>query len=188
MRLVILTALLVFLATAHAGEALTRKIDAQHSHASFAIHTHWFTRITGQFSAVQGQVEMAADGSARVDAWIDLAQLKMDNPRYKTELESSTFFDRARYPQIHFRSASLPRALVAVGGDISGELTMHGQTRAAHFTLKPGSCLQNPHSGCTLRLRGTLRRSDFGMSARRLLLSDHVQLNLSIMLDPVSQP
>lgn len=188
MRATALVALLVCLGTVHESDATTRSIDAQHSQASFAIHTHWFTRITGQFSGVEGKVDIAADGSARVNAWIDLARLRMDNPHYKAELESSTFFDRAHYPRIHFRSAPLPRALVETGGDISGRLTMHGQTRPVHFTLQPGSCLQDTHNGCTLRLRGTLRRSRFGMSARRLLLSDRVQLNLRIMLAPVSQP
>lgn len=187
MRLTALTLALVCLGPAYAGPVITRNIDAQQSRASFAVHTHWFTRITGQFSTITGQVKITGDGNARVNAWIELAHLHMDNPHYKAELESPRFFDRAHYPRIHFRSASLARTLVAVGGNIDGRLTMHGQTRDVRFKLKPSSCLQHLHSGCTLNLRGTVRRSRFGMSARRLLLSDHVKLNLQIMLDPVVQ-
>lgn len=188
MRFTVLTLLLVCAGAAQAGEAMTRQIDAQQSQASFTVHTRLLTRITGQFSAVEGEVKVADDGSAQVNAWIDLAELRMANPQYKAELESPTFFDSARYPRIHFHSAALPRSLVDTGGDIEGDLTLHGQTRNMHFTLKPGSCVQDPHSGCTLRLLGTLQRSDFGMSARSLLLSDYVQLNLRIMLEPISEP
>ena len=73
------------------------------------------------------------------------------------------------------------------GGDLQGTLTLRGITRTAHFELLPSRCPLHEPQQCVISVRGTIQRSDFGMSGHRAALSDKVELGMSISLDYASR-
>lgn len=155
-------------------------IDASRSHAQFSIRTLWFTHLRGEFDALHGHVSGYAARDV-VDAWIDADSLTMEDANALREARGPKFFDVQRYPRIHFISAPFPAAALATGGDLSGMLDLHGQRRLARFTLLPSACPVHPLD-CPVRVHGELSRADFGMHAHRGVLSDHVTLNMNIVL------
>jgi polyisoprenoid-binding protein YceI len=168
--------------------AMTRGFDAMHSNAEFSVRTLWLHQITGRIGGLDGRLDIGSNGNARVDVWIDVAQVHMDDSRYLGTVRSADFFDSAKYPRMHFRSKDFDPGLLHAGGALSGWLTLRGKTRQVDFELLPGNCAQPADGPCEIRVRGNLHRSAFGMHAHRFSVSDHVQLRLHIALAPAGQP
>lgn len=136
----------------------------------------------GSFSELSGALLIQND-TAQVKARIKTASAVMKSESDAALLKSATYFDAARFPEIEFRSLNFPRALLREGGQISGVLTVRGISQKQFFnlTLKPckAEFAQTPWR-CGFDVAGTLKRSDFGMKARRGIVSDDVELTLSI--------
>jgi polyisoprenoid-binding protein YceI len=165
----------------------TLRIDPLRSHAEFTVRLLWFQHIRGRFERIRGALTwMPADDAGVVEAWIDVASVRMPELRYKHWLLAPEFFDAAQYPHIHFVSTPVPMAELAAGGPLRGRLTMRGVTRPVDFRMLPSACPRPRAAPCTIRVLGTVRRSDFGMRGHRAALSDRVQLGLLIVLQPAA--
>jgi polyisoprenoid-binding protein YceI len=174
------------------------QIDSTRSHAEFSVRLLWLRQINGRFDHIYGTLAWspasppaaAATAAANpgpygiVDAWIDVASVRMPEARYERWLLAPEFFDAAHYPRVHFVSAPVPLTLLASGGALQGRLTMRGVTRPVVFDTLPSACPQPQSAPCTIKVAGTVRRSDFGMRGHRTALSDRVQLGLLIVLSP----
>ncbi|MGB8635891.1 MAG: YceI family protein [Rhodanobacteraceae bacterium] len=180
MRLLASLILLLCCSAAPANETI--RIDSAHSNATFAVRTLWFKNIEGRVAGLRGTVAMDDSQRSRVEVQIDVDQVRMDNPHYKAMLRSKEFFDTENYPTISFRSRDFDTHLLFDGGNIDGHLTMRGVTQAVTFELSPEACEPNRLSDCRIDVRGLIQRSNFGMTAYRFTLSDHVQLRLVIRL------
>lgn len=176
------------------------QIDSTRSHAEFSVRLLWLRQISGRFDHIYGTLAWspvpapAATTAAAVDpgpygivdAWIDVASVHMPEARYERWLLAPEFFDATHYPRVHFVSAPVPLALLASGGTLQGRLTMRGVTRPVRFDTLPSACPQPQSAPCTIKVAGTVKRSDFGMRGHRAALSDRVQLGLLIVLSPES--
>ncbi|HET8898481.1 MAG TPA: YceI family protein [Rhodanobacteraceae bacterium] len=171
--------------TAQAGQ---RSFDPFQSSAGFSVRVLWLHAVRGSIGDVDGVLTIDAAHRARVEASIEVALIKMDDPRYLSTIRSADFFDSARYPQMHFRSALFDPALLATGGALDGWLSLRGVTRPVRFELLPGNCTAPAAGPCAIRVRGSVRRSDFGMNSHRFSVADQVQLRLAITLAPVGSP
>ncbi|MGA7298568.1 MAG: YceI family protein [Rhodanobacteraceae bacterium] len=178
----LLSSLILLLCCSAAPASETIRIDSAHSNATFAVRTLWFKKIEGRVAGLRGTVAMDDSQRSRVDVQIDVDQVHMDNPHYKALLRSKEFFDTENYPTISFHSSDFDRHLLFVGGTIDGHLTMRDVTRPVTFELSPEACQPTRLSNCRINVRGVIQRSNFGMTAYRFTLSDHVQLRLAIRL------
>ena len=178
----LLSSLILLLCCSAAPASETIRIDSAHSNATFAVRTLWLKKIEGRMAGLRGTVVMDDSQRSRVDVQVDVDQVRMDNPHYKSMLRSNEFFDTENYPTIRFRSSDFDTRLLFDGGNIDGELTMRGVTRAVTFELLPGSCQRDQLKACRIRVRGVIERSRFGMTAHRFTVSDHVHLRLAIRL------
>lgn len=174
-------ALVVLLVLAIGAPALAHvwRIESAPSHADFGVRLLWLHMIRGRFEQVAGTVVPRADGRVVVDASIAVDSLAMDSPRLRRWVLDEAFFDAAHYPTLHFVSAPVARATLDDGGALDGQLTLRGVTRPVRFELLPARCTAD---ACTIQARGQVRRSAFGMDDHRAVLSDHVQLALSIAI------
>lgn len=165
-----------------AAQPRVHVIDATQASASFWIRPIWLKRIEGTFPVLEGVVEGSGEnGAMTVDVRIDTRALQMGRASHVSWAQSVEFFDVARHPWIRFRSEPvLPQQLLA-GGEVAGELTLRGVTRAVRFELQPASCTR-PGFDCAVRATGELSRSDFGMDAKKHALSDTVHLDFSVRL------
>ncbi len=155
----------------------------QRSRADFSVRMVWFQTVSGQFSDLQGGVRIdPVDHTARVHARIGVRSLRMHPAHYRKRLLGRSFFDAARYPYIVFRSESIDTDKLRSGKHLHGRLTLHGITRPFSLQLFDTDCTGPTLDQCTLRLKGWLDRTRFGMRAYRAFASRHVRLDLVIHL------
>lgn len=160
------------------GESL--HIDSERSQAAFALRALWVKRIDGDFARVEGVIERdRARGRFGVDVRIAADSVRMDKAAHARWARGQEFFDAARHPWIQFRASDLPERLLHEGGPVPGRLSLRGEMREVAFQIAPASC-PRPGLDCAVTARGTVERSRFGMDARRVVLSDRVDLSFSI--------
>jgi polyisoprenoid-binding protein YceI len=162
----------------HPVSASVWRIESS-SHADFGVRLLWLHTIRGRFERIVGTVAPHADGRLVVDARVAVDSLAMDSPRLRRWVLGEEFFDAVQYPFLHFISLPVTRAALDGGGSLDGQLTLRGITRPMRFELLPARCTAD---ACLIEARGELRRSEFGMTDHRAVLSDHVELALSIAI------
>lgn len=179
MRLTAVIALLALAFAAHAAPARVWHIKSPPSHVDFGVRLLWLHTIHGSFVQVDGTVEPRADDRVVVDARVAVDSLAMDSQRLRRWVLDEEFFNASQYPTLHFVSVPVARRALDDGGALDGRLTLRGVTRPVRFQLLPARCTAD---ACMIQARGELRRSEFGMTARHAVLSDHVQLALAIAI------
>ena len=179
MRPAAVAAFLALALAPHAAPASVWRIESRPSHADFGVRLLWVHTIRGRFERIAGTVEPRAGGRVVVNARIMADSLAMDSQRLRHWVLDEEFFDAAHYPTLHFVSAPVPRAALDDGGALDGQLTLRGVTRPVRFELLPARCTAD---ACMIEARGQVQRSDFGMTGHRAVLSDRVELALSIAI------
>ncbi|WP_240922362.1 YceI family protein [Oleiagrimonas sp. C23AA] len=171
--------------------AIGLRIDTRASYAEFSVRLFWLRHIGGRFSKVLGRGKLLPGHrnqapQVRVEAWVQVQSVQLDWQRMRKQLLSADFFDALQYPYMHFVSSPLALDKLRTGGSVEGALTIRGVTRHVRFRLLPTQCPDPGQKACAVSVRGQIRRSRYGMTAHRTLLSDHVQLVLHIRLDALS--
>jgi polyisoprenoid-binding protein YceI len=175
----------VFLASPLAHAAADSRVDrvlldSQRSQATFAVKVMWLLPVHGRFGKVHGRVDVDRFRSvATVEARIHAGAVEMGNQSYEDWVKSPEFFDVARHPEIGFVSEPFPLQRLHKGGHLSGTLTIRGVARPETFDLAPAEC-DKPAYDCPIVVKGSIRRSDFGMHSRRGTLSDKVDLHFEV--------
>lgn len=165
-----------------AAPATRWTIDGARSQAQFRIRLLGIVPMSGEFAQLRGEIAFdAARGDASVDAWLDSGAVRMDNEAHAEWARSPEFFDAANHPTIHFRSRPLQQSVLRDGGAIDGELTLRGVTRMVGLKVGRGGCDPARVRECTIEVYGQVRRTDFGMAARRATVGDWVSLRLRIV-------
>lgn len=160
------------------------RIDGRASEARFRVRLFGLVPLNGTFDEFGGTVHIdAAAQRASVAATLAAASVRMRNPRNAEWVRSAEFFDAANHPEIRFVSADFPLALLDLGGDLDGAITLRGVTRAVRFAVAPRACSLVAAS-CELDVRGRIERSAFDMRTRRGVLSDEVSLRFRIVARP----
>jgi polyisoprenoid-binding protein YceI len=169
-------------ACAAAGEPGMR-IDTAHSFAGFSVRAAWVKRIDGRFAHIEGVVRPDAQERYVLEVRVASGSVLMGRDSHEEWARSADFFDTDRHPWIEFRAAGLGSELLRAGGAIEGVLTLRGISRPVSFELLPADCAQ-PGLDCPVQARGEVDRSEFGMTARRVFVSDRVKLSFDIRLHP----
>lgn len=181
----ILVAALVLCGTAQANE--TFRIDPSHSTIAFAVR-HMLGTAKGKFSKFKGTIVVDRDQpeQSSVAVTIDVASIDSGIAKRDEHLREE-LFNVAKYPEITFKSRRVKQT-GANTGEITGDLTMRGVTRA--ITLN----VQLVSKGDSTRWRVTtapLKRSQFGLvfskSAETVsMISDEVAVEIEIEARPAN--
>ena len=132
---------------------------------------------------MQGSVEMLPERDQfSVDVRISAGDLEMANASHAAWARSEEFFDTDRYPWMAFSAHGQPASILRDGGELSGELMLRGIRRAQRLLVEPAAC-ERIGVDCPVIARAEIRRGDFGMTSRRVVVSDRVRLRLSIQLE-----
>ncbi|MFN7550737.1 MAG: YceI family protein [Pseudomonadota bacterium] len=157
------------------------RIDGARSSAQFRIRLLGVVPMSGEFTDLRGAIVFdPARADARVDATLSSRELRMANPGHAEWARSPEFFDAANHPLIEFRSRPIPWRVLREGGSIDGELTLRGVTREVGLKVEGGGCDPARTQACAIEVYGQVRRTDFGMAARRATVGDWVSLRLRI--------
>ena len=172
-----------FVLTAFTININTWKNDKPHSQLAFTITHLGISDISGTFNDFDVTVNSSkpdfSDASFELTAKtasIDTRVEARDN-----HLKSADFFDTEKFPELTFKSTSLKKQ-GKNSYKLSGDLTMHGITKAVTMNLKYRGITQNPMSKATtagFQLDGIIKRSDFNIGAGfpAAMLSDEVRIN-----------
>jgi polyisoprenoid-binding protein YceI len=169
------------------ARADTFKINSAHSTIAFKVR-HMLGTAKGHFSKFKGTIEVDRENPERstVTVTIDAASIDTAIARRDNHLRVE-LFDVARYPEITFKSRRVKQT-AAKTGEIAGDLTMHGVTRAVTLQVQllsdPDEFMKNP----TSRWRATtaaLKRSQFGLVFSRStenvsMIGDDVVIDIEI--------
>lgn len=161
-------------------------LDQARSAFSFALHTRWGTSIDGRFAQFEGGVETMPDGRRRVRVRLAAGAVEVDGPaRYTRVARGPELFDAAQYPWIEFVSTPYEARLPIEGGELVGQLSMHGISREERFVVAPSRCL-HPGVDCDVHAQGSVSREAYGLEGWRWLLGDRVQFLMRVRLDEPS--
>jgi polyisoprenoid-binding protein YceI len=169
------------------ARADTFKINSSHSTIAFKVR-HMLGTAKGHFAKFKGTIEVDPKNpeQSAVSVTIDASSIDTKIARRDDHLRGE-LFDVARYPEITFKSRRA-RQTGANTGEIAGDLTMHGVTRAITLQVQllsdPDALGKNP----TSRWRATtapLKRSQFGLVFSRSaetvsMIADEVAIDIEI--------
>lgn len=173
----------LLLAAPLAVQADTYKLDGMHSMPSFTFRHLNLSSFRGRFDKLTGSIELdAAQHNGSADIVIDIDSVSTGVPMLDQFLKGPKFFDTARFPTATFKSSSFKfsgNQLVAVSGD----LNLHGVTKAVVLEVGDFSCHEHPLlkvASCGADASATIKRSDFGLDIFSGNDSDDVRLDIAV--------
>ena len=155
-------------ATYNPAAITTWKLDPAHSHAEFKVKHMMISNVKGSFSGLSGTLtEHTTDKTlSAIEASIDVNSIATGDAQRDAHLKSADFFDTAQFGTMTFRSTK-----VQPNGDggynVTGDLTIHGQTRQQTFDVEgPTAPGKDPWGNTRIGLSATtkINRKDYGLS------------------------
>jgi polyisoprenoid-binding protein YceI len=147
-------------------------IDRAHSRVTFTVVKWGFAEVEGRFLDFAGTLFYDATHPERsnVDWRVRIASVETGAPNRDQALQSTEYFDAARYPEMRFVSdqvTPLPDQRIQV----QGRLTIRGQTRPLTVTVACGGNHDVPGEGTfeIFQTEFTLNRYDFGVVGGSIL-------------------
>src|SRR4029077_1938360 len=166
-----------------AAGADTYKVDGMHSMPAFTFRHLNLSSFRGRFDKLTGTIVFdAAQHSGSADIVIDIDSVSTGVPMLDQFLKGPKFFDTTRFPTATFKSSSFKFSgsqLVAVSGD----LNLHGVTKAVVLEVGYFSCHEHPLlkvAACGADASATIKRSDFGLDIFIGNDSDEVKLDIAV--------
>jgi polyisoprenoid-binding protein YceI len=141
-------------------------IDSAHSAAQFSVRHLMVSNVRGSFKKLTGKVvfDESNPSATVVQASIDVSTVDTGEPARDAHLKSPDFFDLAKFPTMTFVSRSASRT--SQGVDLSGDLTLHGVTKAVVLHVSDITKeIKDPRGMLRIGATATtvINRQDFGM-------------------------
>jgi polyisoprenoid-binding protein YceI len=164
-------------------------IDVAHSTAEFSIRHLMISTVKGRFSDIEGYIEGEPENleSGSVSVSLDVSTVDTRQSDRDTHLRSADFFDVEKFPKMTFQSTKITPS----GNNryqVSGDLTIHGVTRAETFDVTFEGRAKDPWGGERAGFSGsaTINRKDYGLQwnvaleAGGVMVGDQVKINVEI--------
>lgn len=155
-------------------------ITAQNSKIEF-VASQVTGKHTGSFGDFSGEIDYTGNPeTSRVNVAIKTNSITADAPDLTKHLKTADFFDVAKFPEATFVSTAIkPGGENGATHTVTGNLTMHGVTKAVTF---PATINVTPEAA-TVESSFSINRKDFGINyagAADNLIRDDVVLTLHI--------
>jgi polyisoprenoid-binding protein YceI len=176
---VVLFSVLGLASSAWAADEYT--LDAMHSGVTFKISHLGLSWVHGRFNEVSGDFTIDPDNPGKCSFALKIKAESIDTNNQKRDdhLRSPDFFNVKQYPVLTFKSTSVKAG--KDGYQVTGDLTMHGETKSVTFVLVGGKKAEFPkgvqRTGFSTDL--TLKRSEFGMDKMLEAVGDDVHISVS---------
>ena len=179
-----------------AGNAMADEwtVDPSHSSVQFSIKHMMVSTVRGKFQKLSGTVNLDEKDPTKssIEVTIDATSIDTGEPKRDAHLKSADFFDVAKYPTLTFKSSKIEKAGKGKF-KVTGDLTMHGQTRPVTLAIDgPTGAVKTPWGSLTrgVSATGKLNRKDWGLGWNKaiemggVMVGDEVQLQLDVELSP----
>ena len=170
-------ALLSVSAPAFAAETYT--LEPTHTSVTFQ-YTHFgFSHPTGKFMNAVGSVTLdeATPANSSVEVSFAIDGVNTGVAKLDEHLKGADFFDAAKFPTATFKSTKV-EPTSATTANVTGDLTIHGITKPVTLDVtlnhKGPNMMKKITAGFTAK--GTINRSDFGISTYVPAVSDQIDL------------
>lgn len=172
--------------TASTLTAGTWTVEPIHSEVGFSVRHLGLSKVRGRFNSFGGTLTIGADGTASVEASVDMSSVDTNNSDRDAHLRSTDFFDAEHHPQMTFRSTNVS------DHTLDGDLTINGVTRAVGFDLEFHGVAVDGYGTTRAGFSATARiqRSDFGIDFNAplgvdgMLIGDAIDISLEIQAVP----
>jgi polyisoprenoid-binding protein YceI len=159
--------------------AETYKLEPTHTSVTFQ-YTHFgFSHPTGKFMNAVGTVTLdeATPANSSVEVSFAIDGVNTGVPALDAHLKGADFFDAAKFPTATFKSTKV-EPTSATTAKVTGDLTIHGITKPVTLDVtlnqKGPNMMKKLTAGFTAK--GTINRSDFGISTYVPAVSDQIDL------------
>lgn len=163
---------------AKAAEQL--EIDLAHTNIAFMIDHLGYSMTLGRFG--EFDIALAFDqnqvANSKLDVTVVTESLSTFHEKRDEHLRSPDFFNTAEFPEMTFTSTAIEQTGDNTGR-VTGDLTMLGVTKPVTLDVTFNKAAPHPFNKkmtVGFSARGTLKRSDFGMSYGLPAVGDEVQL------------
>jgi polyisoprenoid-binding protein YceI len=164
-------------------QAGTYTLETNHARVLFAVSHMGFSTWYGDFSGTTGTLKLDPKNpaSAALSVTIPVASVSTTNAKLDGELKSADWFDAAKFPTISFTTTKVT-VTSPTTARVTGALTFHGVTKPVDLDATYKASGANPMSKAFtigFEVKGTLKRSDFGVTKYVPLIGDDVTLIIS---------
>jgi polyisoprenoid-binding protein YceI len=158
-------------------------IDPVHSCISFQVQHFGISYIHGRFNEFSGEFTIDKDDPSKSSITLTIKAESVDtnNKQRDGHLRSADFFNVKQFPSLTFKSKSFKA--VEGGYEVTGDLTMHGETKSITFKLSGGKEIEMPmKKGKRIGYWADLKinRSDFGMNKMLEGIGDTVYISVAV--------
>ena len=152
--------------------ATTWDLDAAHSSVGFSVKHMMVSNVKGSFDKFSGSLDWNDKDPTKstVMANIDMKSVNTNMPKRDDDLRGADFFDVEKFPEMTFKSTKVKKA--KSGYTVTGDLTMHGVTKAVELTVDgPTKPVKDPWGNTRIgvSISGKLNRKDFGLTYNKAL-------------------
>jgi polyisoprenoid-binding protein YceI len=166
----------------------TWSFDPTHSSIGFSVRHLMISKVRGHFNQWGGTFDYdeADPTRAKLSVRIDAASIDTRDEKRDAHLRSPDFFDVEKFPALTFESSKVERD----GDDfvVTGELSIHGVTRAVQLKVESLGQTKDPWGGqrAGFSASTSISRKDFGMSFNMaletggVLVGDKVDIGIEI--------
>lgn len=164
-----LWAALTLVASASAMSApVSYTIDPTHTYPSFEADHMGISVWRGKMNKNSGTVVLdKAAGTGTVEITIDLASIDFGMPALNTWATGKDFFNVKKSPRATYKG-TLDKFVDGSPTQVSGELTLNGQTHPVNLTIQRFKCVPHPmlkRELCGADASGSFNRDAFSLSA-----------------------
>ncbi|MGH8481998.1 MAG: YceI family protein [Nevskiaceae bacterium] len=181
MRNTLLAAVLVALPFTALGAAEELEIDASHTYPNFTVSHRGLSMLHGRFNQTSGQVVLDRDGgTSSVKVVVQTTSVDTGHQKRDDHLRSAEFLDVAKHPEMTYQSTKVTYT-GAETARVEGKLTLHGVTKPLALEVTRIFCTQHTVKKtpvCGFSARGTLKRSDFGITYGIPNVGDDIELRI----------
>jgi polyisoprenoid-binding protein YceI len=160
-------------------------IDTAHSSVDFVVRHMVVSKTRGTFTDWSGMinVDRANLAASTVSATINVASIDTRDKKRDEHLLSPEFFDAKIYPVITFQSRHI--TIVRESLEVTGALTMHGQTREMTLQVEYNGLNQDPWGNARVHYsaRATLHRKDFELGWNQVLEAGGVLIGEMVTIE-----
>lgn len=171
----------LFAFSAAAAENYT--LDPTHTNITWKASHFGFSSPSGKFGDVTGTLVLdeAKPENSKVKVLIKTASIVTGFPKFDEHLRTADFFHVLKFPEATFSSFKVEKT----GADtakIHGDFTLLGITKRIVLDAKLNKIGKNMFGNhvAGFSLKGTLKRSDFGMRTYLPGISDEVMLDIEV--------
>jgi polyisoprenoid-binding protein YceI len=160
------------------------RIQSASSRVGFCVDSP-IGEVRGEFKTFDGGLTMQprkATEKGRVMVIVDTASLETSGAFIESLLKSESFFDVENYPEIMFVSTGF-EWVSKTEAVLIGELTMHGITKKVGFhvqLIESDDVNSDGAQKIIVKASTSIRRSEFGIFTMSKLVSDAVNLCMSV--------